>query len=124
MPPTEKPDAHDAATLDDLDRLNLRIGTVRAVRRNAHARTPAYVLDVDFGPLGVLTTSAQLTARYTPEAFVGRRVVCALGFPPKRVAGVVSACLVLAAVADVGDAVLLTLDPVHDAAVPDGTRVA
>ena len=105
--------------MDDLHRLNLRTGTVRAVRRNADARVPAYVLDIDFGPLGVRTSSAQLTRRYAPEALVGQRVVCALGFPPKRVAGVVSTCLVLAAVPETGDAVLLDC-----ADVPDGTPVA
>lgn len=105
--------------MDDLTRLNLRTGTVRAVRRNADARVPAFVLDIDFGPLGVRTSSTQLTRRYSPEALVGQRVVCALGFPPKRVAGTVSTCLVLAAVPDAGDAVLLTC-----ADAPDGTPVA
>ena len=119
-----------AASMDDWNALNVRIGTVRAARRNDRARVPALVLDVDFGPHGRRTTSAQLTAHYTPEQVLGRQVVCVLGLPPKRIAGVVSTCLVLAAVPDgpgttPGDAVLLVPDATaSDAAVPDGTRVA
>ncbi len=114
-----------AASMDDWNALNVRIGTVRAARRNDRARIPALVLDIDFGPHGRRTTSAQLTARHTPESILGRQVVCVLGLPPKRVAGVVSTCLVLAAVPDgpdalPGDAVVL----VPDAPIPDGTPVA
>lgn len=98
--------------------LDLCIGTVRTARLHPASRAPAVVMTVDFGPRGVRTTSAQLTARYAPEALVGRQVVCALGLPPKRIAGVVSECLVLAAVPDDGDAVLLDVAP-----VPDGTPV-
>lgn len=109
------------ATTGDLDALNVRIGTVRAARPNARARVPALVLDIDFGPLGVRTSSAQITDRYTPEALVGRQVVCALGLAPRRIAGIVSTCLVLGAVPEDGSGVVL-LAP--DAPVPDGTRVA
>lgn len=109
------------ATVDDLDALNVRIGTVRAARPNARARVPALVLEIDFGPLGVRTSSAQITDRYTPDSLVGRRVVCALGLAPKRIAGVVSTCLVLGAVPGDGTGVVLLA---VDAPVPDGTRVA
>ena len=95
------------------------VGTVRAARVHDNARAPALVLNIDFGPRGTRTSSAQLTRRYAPEALVGRRVVAALGLPPKRVAGIVSTCLVLAAVESEGDAVLLA----PDAAVADGTAV-
>ena len=106
--------------MEGLSALNVRVGTVRTAVPNAKARTPAVVLTVDFGPFGLRTTSAQLAARYAPDDLVGRQVVCALGFPSKRVAGVVSECLVLAAVPAPGDAVLLA----PAAPVPDGTPVA
>ena len=107
------------ASTEALVALDLRVGTVVSAHLHPTARTPAFVLTLDFGPLGARVSSAQLTERYTAEGLVGRRVVCALGLPPRRVAGVVSECLVLAAVPDEGGgAVLLDV-----ADVPAGSPV-
>jgi tRNA-binding protein len=109
------------ATIDDFRALDLRVGTVVAAEAFPEARVPAIKLEIDFGPeLGRRRSSAQLTARYTPDALVGRQVVAVVNFPPRRVAGFTSEVLVLGGVPAPGDVVLLALD----AAVPDGTRVA
>jgi tRNA-binding protein len=100
---------------------DLRVGTVVAAEAFPEARVPAIKLVVDFGPvLGRRASSAQLTRRYTPEALVGRRVVAVVNFPPRRVAGFKSEVLVLGAVPEAGDVVLLA----PDADVADGTRIA
>lgn len=101
------------------EQVDIRAGTIRHAAPNAKARHPAYVLQIDFGPLGVQTSSAQLTERYTPDDLVGRQVLAVVNFAPKRVAGVVSEVLVLACVG-VGGTVLLA----PDAPVPNGSRVA
>ena len=98
---------------------DLRVGTVRAARVNEAARVPALVLEIDFGPLGLRTTSAQITGRYEPSALVGRQVAAVVNLPPKRVAGVVSEVLVLGGIPGQGDVVLLT----PDETVPNGTRI-
>ena len=51
--------------------LDLRVGRVVRAEPNDGARKPAFKLWVDFGPLGVKPSSAQLTTLYTPEALVG-----------------------------------------------------
>ncbi|MEM9701006.1 MAG: tRNA-binding protein [Planctomycetota bacterium] len=99
--------------------LDLRIGTVRSAEPNPKARKPAYVLRIDFGPRGVLTSSAQITDRYAPAELVGRQVVAVVNLPPKRVAGVKSEALLLGAVEETG---VTLLRP--DAATPNGTSVA
>ena len=97
------------------------MGTVRGARANPAARKPALVLEVDFGPeLGQRTSSAQLTGNYAPEELVGRQVVCVLNFPPRRVAGVESQVLVLAALCPRGGTVLLA----PERRVEDGSRIA
>ena len=78
------------------------------------------MLRIDFGPLGLRTSSAQLTERYAAEGLVGRQVVAVVNFPPKRVAGVKSEVLVLGAVDAAAGTTLLV--PTHP--VADGTRVA
>lgn len=109
------------ATIEDLHRLDVRVGTVVAAEPFPEARVPAVKLDIDFGPgIGRRRSSAQLTARYLPAQLVGRQVVAVVNFPPRRVAGFVSEVLVLGGVPGAGDVVLLA----PDAPVPDGTPVA
>lgn len=101
--------------------VELRVGTVRSAALNPTARVPAYVLEVDFGPaLGRRTSSAQLTANYSPEDLLGRQVVAVFNLPPKRVAGVKSEILVLGALDPKLGTVLLGTER----AVEDGARVA
>jgi tRNA-binding protein len=84
------------------------------------ARNPALRLRIDFGPgVGVLSSSAQLTRRYTAEALVGTRVLALVNLPPLRVAGFRSECLVLGLVnpEDPGDVVLVRPDGASDGGV-------
>src|SRR5690606_40780385 len=63
------------------------------------SRGAALVLELDLGPeLGPRTSSARLGADYDPAALVGTQVVVVANLPPRRVAGVDSEVLVLAAV--------------------------
>jgi tRNA-binding protein len=88
--------------------VDVRVGRVLSASLNPKARKPAYVLVIDFGPLGQRTSSAQITANYTPEELVGRQVVAVCNFPPRNVAGVTSEVLVLAAVCPERGTVLLS----------------
>ena len=71
------------------------VGTIMSVTPLAGARTPAYVLEIDFGPAGRKRSSAQITELYSTDLLTGRQVVALVDLPPKRIAGVVSECLVL-----------------------------
>ena len=87
-------------SFDDFLKVEIVTGTIVDVRINEKARVPAFVIDVDFGPYGRKTSSAQLTGNYTPETLKGRQIVAVANFPPKRVAGVKSEVLVLGAVSE------------------------
>lgn len=93
--------------------LEIRAGTVLAAEPFADARKPALKLTLDFGEgIGTLRSSAQLTRRYTPEGLIGTQVLAVVNFPPKRIAGFASECLVLGVVnpEDPGDVVLVRPD--------------
>lgn len=84
------------------------------------ARKPAYQLQIDFGPLGIKTSSAQITKRYRAEDIIGRQIVAVVNLQPMKIANYLSEVLVLGGVPEEGDVVLLNAD----APLPNGTRVS
>lgn len=106
---------------EEFERVELRVGEVRSAEPFPEARRPAYVLHIDFGPeLGMLKSSAQLTAHYAPADLVGRQVVAVVNFPPKQIGPLRSQCLVTGFHDDGGGVVLC----VPERPVPLGARLA
>jgi tRNA-binding protein len=82
--------------VDTFQALDIRVGTITKVRDFAEARTPAYILTIDFGPdVGTRTSSAQITDHYTTSDLLGRQIAAVINFPPKQIGPVRSECLVL-----------------------------
>jgi len=108
------------ASIDDFTALDIRIGTIVGAVPFPEARKPAIKLAIDFGVLGIKNSSAQITNRYSPETLVGRQVAAVVNFPPRRIAGFRSEVLVLGAVPEEGDVVLL--QPASQ--VENGTPIA
>lgn len=107
------------ATIEDFLAVDMRVGRVLQAEEFPEARKPAYKLTIDFGPLGIKKSSAQITALYRPEELVGRLVVAVVNLPPRRVAGFPSEVLVLGVPDEKGDIALLQ----PDREVPLGVRV-
>jgi tRNA-binding protein len=111
----------EATTIDvsDFERVDMRVGRVLLAEPFPEARKPAYKLRIDFGPLGVRRSSAQLTVHYRPEELRGKLVIGVVNFPARQIGPVRSEVLVLG-VPDPDGAVVL-LEPSLD--VPLGGRV-
>lgn len=95
---------------EDFEKVDIRAGTITEVNDFPKAKKPAYQLKIDFGPLGILQSSAQITRFYRPEELVGRQVIAVVNFPPKQIANFFSQCLVLGVYTDENDVVLLHPD--------------
>lgn len=107
------------ATVDDFAKLDIRVGRVVKAEVFPEARKPAYKLSIDFGPLGIRTSSAQITKLYSPQDLLGRLVVAVVNFPPKRIGPFLSEVLVLGVMLPEGEVVLLM--PERD--VPVGSKI-
>ena len=100
-----------SATIDDFDKLDIRVGRILQVAPLEGARKPAYRLVLDFGDGETRQSSAQLVGTYPdPSVLVGRLIVAVVNFPPRRVAGWRSDVLVLGALPEDGRIPLLSVD--------------
>ena len=97
-------------TWQDFEKVDIRVGTIMEVSDFPKAKKPAYQLKIDFGPLGMLQSSAQVTRFYEKEHLLGKQVIAVVNFPPKQIANFFSQCLVLGVYTDEKDVVLLHPD--------------
>jgi len=103
--------AENTITWNDFSKVDIRVGTVVEAESFTKAHNPSYKMTIDFGDLGVLKSSAQITRLYEPEELIGRQVIAVVNFPPKQIANMKSECLVLGCVGeDPGEIVLLATE--------------
>ena len=98
-------------TWSEFEKTDMRVGTIIEVNDFPEARKPAYQLTIDFGAeIGIRKSSAQITKRYQKEDLVNRQIVAVVNFPRKQIGKFMSECLVLGAVGEEGDVILLAPD--------------
>lgn len=98
-------------TWEAFEKVEMRVGTILEANDFPEARKPAYQLVIDFGEaIGIRKTSAQITKRYQKEDLLGRQIVSVVNFPKKQIGKFMSECLVLGAVGEEGDVILLAPD--------------
>lgn len=87
--------AKPKVSFDHFLELDLRAGRVLDAKPFPEAKKPAYILEIDFGPLGVLKSSAQITQHYSCEDLKGEWVIAVVNFHKKQIGPIQSECLVL-----------------------------
>ena len=107
-------------SIEDFQKVDIRVGRVLSAEPLEGARKPAYRLRIDFGPeLGIKQSSAQVTVHYRTEELVGCLVLAVVNFPPRRIAGFKSEVLTLGVPDGAGNVVLIR----PDTDVPLGGRL-
>ena len=103
----------------DFEKIDIRAGTILEVNDFPKAKRPAWQLTIDFGPLGILKSSAQITKHYAPETLVGRQVAAVVNFAPRQIGPFMSEVLTLGFPDAEGEVVLIA----PSLAVPNGGRL-
>jgi len=107
-------------TWTEFERTDMRVGTIIEVNDFPEARKPAYQLTIDFGSeIGIRKSSAQITKRYQKQDLLDRQIVAVVNFPKKQIGKFMSECLVLGAVGEEGDVILLA----PDCRIQNGLRI-
>lgn len=95
------------ATIDDFNKLDVRVGKIVEVQDFPEARKLAYKLKIDFGPeVGVKNSSVQIVVLYKKEELMGKLVLGIVNFPPRMIGPFESEVLTLG-VPDAEDNVIL-----------------
>lgn len=99
------------ATIDDFQKLDIRVGKILEVQDFPEAKKPAYKLKIDFGSeIGVKNSSVQIVALYTKDELVGKLVLGVVNFPPRKIGPFESEVLTLGVPDPDGKVILITPD--------------
>jgi|SRR3989339_1827360 len=108
------------ATIEDFQKLDVRVGRIVEVEDFAQAKKPSYKLTIDFGEeTGTKKSSAQLVKNYGKEELIGKLVLGVVNFPPRQIGPFVSEVLTLGVPDANGECILI--EPDKD--VPVGGRL-
>lgn len=83
-------------SFSEFARIGFHIGKIKQAAVFPKARNPSYKLEIDFGPLGIKKSSAQLPHTYPIiEAVFNKFVVAICNFVPRNIAGFMSEVLIV-----------------------------
>jgi tRNA-binding protein len=106
-------------TIEEFNKVDIRVGRIVAVEDFPEARRPAWKLTIDFGPeIGTKRSSAQLKPLYSRDELLGRLVLAVVNFPPRQIGPMMSEVLTLGVP---GPAGTILIQPDRD--VPVGGRL-
>lgn len=98
-------------TIEDFQKLDIRVGKILEVYDFPEAKKPAYKLKIDFGnEIGIKHSSVQIVALYTKEQLIGKIILGVVNFPPRQIGPFLSEVLTLGVPDKDANVVLITSD--------------
>lgn len=96
------------ATIEDFNKLDIRVGRIIEVEEFPEAKKPSYKLQIDFGnEIGIKKSCAQLCTNYSKEDLKGKLILGVINFPPRQIGPATSEVLVLGVPGKNGECVLI-----------------
>jgi methionyl-tRNA synthetase len=108
-------------SFDDFAQLDLRVGLVKEAVAVPKSRALLKLM-VDLGESTPRQILAGIASQYTPEEIIGRKIIVLANLAPKKMMGLESQGMLLAADVD-NQAVLLKIDDKYLDSVQPGTRI-
>ena len=103
-------------TIEDFNRIDIRVGRIVEVEDFPEAKNPSYKLKIDFGnEIGIKKSCAQLVSNYAKEDLLGKLVLGVVNFPPRQMGPEILEVLVLGIPGKNGHCVLI--QPERDAEI-------
>lgn len=101
----------ETITIDDFQKVDIRVGQIISVDEFPEAKKPAYTLIINFGPLiGTKKSSVQITHNYKKDDLLHTLVLCVVNLPPRRIGPFESEVLTLGIPAQDNTVVLVRPD--------------
>jgi len=119
-PTSETPTASSTITIEDFAKVQLKIGEIKTAERIEGA-TKLLKLTVDIGEETPRQILAGIAESYTPEDLPGRKIVVVANLAPRKLRGLESQGMLMAATDAEGHAVLL--QPADSDAIQPGAQV-
>lgn len=102
------------ATIEDFQKLDIRVGKIVEVSDFPEAKKPAYKLKIDFGTeIGLKNSSVQIVALYSKEELVGKMVLGVVNFPVRKIGPFDSEVLTLGVPDSDGKVILIIPDKIE-----------
>lgn len=96
------------ATIEDFNKLDIRVGVVKEVNYFPEAKKPAYKLSIDFGEeIGIKKSSVQIVSNYKKDELLGKQVLGVVNLPPRKIGSFTSEILTLGVPDDAGECILI-----------------
>ena len=97
------------ASIEDFDKVDIRIGVITKVDDFPEAKKPAYKLTIDFGPdIGMKQSAGRFTKYYSKEQLLGMKILGVVNFPPRKIGPFLSETLTLGVPDESGEAILIS----------------
>jgi len=107
------------STIEDFDKIDIRVGKIIQVDDFPEAKKPAYKLTIDFGAeVGIKHSAGRFTKYYTKEELVGKKVLGVVNLPSRQIGPFISESLTLGVPDAEHEAILII--PTSDEAVIGG----
>ena len=84
------------ATIEDFNKMDIRVGKIIEVEDFPEARKPSYKLKINLGnEIGIKKSCAQLVNNYSKQDLNNKLVLCVVNFPPRQIGSSTSEVLTL-----------------------------
>ena len=108
------------ATIDDFQKLDIRVGKITKAEDFPEARKPSYKLEIDFGKeVGIKKSSVQIVQNYKKDELEGKLVLGVVNFPSRQIGPFVSEVLTLGVPDEDNECILV----IPDKKVPIGGKL-